>query len=705
MSANAQDMNNRLQDLGFNIPDTSVPVAPQNTQQAQQQQVPQQTRSIVDRMFGEDLSALTDLGAGSGFITGAAVGGSIAGPPGAIIGGTLGTVVGTGIGEDIRQLITGEYDFGMVLDKMAIAGYWEMLGPVAGKLYKGGRAALDSIRAGIKPSAEDMAMLRELDNFLRPLGAALTPGQLTGGGLYQGLENFAAAGFFTGKNFKELYKRQSDFLVNYFETEIAKMGKFLPEGGKVTKLNGEIFQEGINQGVRDLRAWAGPRYAEVDKLATGVSVDLSSVVNSAKAQIQRGLRSSAVDKNGNPIGKSTLGQSESVFKFLASRNTDNTFAGVFDTIQYLNRELRRAKSPGAGAAVDDEHVKYLSESIDQLHKVLDDAAETSGNKALIDLYNNTSTVYREGMASLADDAIAAAVKVDPEYAGEAIAKMGNVTAVEKAFEAADEIQKIRTMRLDQIRGLDDSAQLEALRRMAKDTKLEGWETMEPNQLFEALESVNSDGLKNAIKIGFADTIFMPLMKGKYVEKDTAQQALSTLANLQTDDKMRRTFQALFSPEEQAKFMQGLKWADRMEQAAAGNYSLMVRGQQSRGARDIIQNLGGFALFQADQMLASATGFIALTSPPFLARLATNGKLTEKLLKEMEKPLKKFSNGTLTLFDASAVFTLLASNALETDKVHPAFHSMVDPETNARQFYEEQAADMRLQAIGFQLEGI
>jgi len=650
--------------------------------------------SLVQQILGEDLAAVTDIGTGGGTLAGMAAGAPF-GPAGILIGGVAGAVGGTYFFDQIRQLFTGEQDFMESLDKSVNAGMWEMAGPILGNAGRVGKGALEKIRANIPINAEELTAVKQLQEALKRAGITLTPAQLTGSSFYQTLENYGAAGFFGQGRFEKLYEKQREFLDTTFRQLIDSTGR------ANRKLNGEMFQQTINQGLNDLRAWAAPRYAQVDELAGGLKIDLSEIVDEAADTVRQGYRSAAKDKNGKPTGVSTHGKAEEIYQFMASREKSNTFAGIFDSVKLLNRKLRAAQNPGAGKAVDEDYVRAITESLDTLHTAMDEAAESTGNKALMELYQTTSKVYKDGSNNFLQEGIAAAARVDPEFAGKQLFKQGAETMAQRAFSAIDEAVKVRKLRLQAIKELPEEQQKGALEFMGRDIFGENFKagTKSADELLEEFNNIDPEIIKNNLRAGYLQEMFSPVLRAGSRDGDTAKAALDALSKIKDNPADKATFEAIFTKRQQADIYRSLKWAEKMEKGAAGNFSLMVRGGQTRGAQNIFGGLASLGAFTYNEALGIAVGIGTLFSPPLIARFATRGEWTDDLIKQLENLHSKYNKGTFNHGDAAALFSILGNNSSPTDQL-PA--DLGDVQTPADSYYKKQAAEMRLRQAGMQL---
>ena len=655
-------------------------------------QAVQPERSLIDRMFGSDLGAVTDVGTLTGFGTGFALG-TPAGPPGQLIGGTLGAISGTAVGENLRQLFMGESDVAMVIDKATTAGWWELLGPAAASTLKVAKIAIEKARLGTsKLNAEEIQSLQELSGLMEQFktGLKLTPAQMTGSGFYQALENYGAAGFFSGKYYDDLYRDQRDFLVNYFDTQIAKTGD------PTAKLTGEMFQGAIAQGMRDLRAWARPRYTQLEEMSGNMPIDISDIVKGAKDQVVASYRS--VEKGGrSTLSPATLSHLEDI----STKRKSNTFGGIFDTIESLNSTIRQLENPGTGRASDERAIKAITATRDALEKRLEDAASASGNDEVIDLYRTTSGIYNDGVKVFRNSSIDAAVRVDPEFAGEAIAKNGAVTSVEAAFKAVDDISKYRQMRLDQIKEMPKDVQEGELLLLADEIGVQVF-NKDRDALIKELSEAGGETIKNNIRAGYMESLLQGIFKGQVTDVDTARSALATLAKIKSDPLKKRTFEAMLTEKQQTDLLKGLEWAQQMETAAAGNYSLMVRGMQSRGAQSAYgafttSTSGGVGYF--DPIVGASLGIMQLLAPGMIARRATNGTWSKAVEKRLTGIVTEYNAGRLDLQGLAGLYLYLGENALPGERVPPEYGEIDIP---ADVFYKSVAAELRLQAIGAQL---
>lgn len=622
MSMTPEEMTARMEQLRKELGIAPTPMPSQDVPMAQMPAQPPMASKpnvgVMELIAPYLPTALEAAGSLTGMARGAQAG-RLIGLPGAVGGGILGAFAGAGAGESLKNAIQGGGDVVDVLNTALTAGAFAAGGEAIVGTLTNGISAINKLRTGSDLQPEDLQNIRELQKALEAQGITLTPAQITQSGFQRSLEGIAISGFGGENTMRNLYEAQADFVLNRMESLIPNLGTASREEV------GQAFSSALRDAEAQLITWAKPKYAELDKLAVKAPVSLQSTQQTLRNAIAKGKYNRKVGE-----GSRLDPEVEALYKYVLGEKQNNDFRSTFQTISRLSSDLRKLQ--GRTTSPNDVYEKALRDTIESLHNDLAKAAERSGNTEILNKYKEVSQVYRESMKTLRDDAIRGLATKAPEYVGETIYRTGNVTTIKKAFEA-----------------IDKSVEL---------ARLAGETPVDPNVL------------KNQLRAGYLDALITPLQTAE----TTIPSAEKLLLSITKDAKKRDTFNAMFTPQQQAEIKKNLGWANLMEKGAAGNFSLLVRGKQSGALNNIAGKLaqaGAFAAGPASFALEPMSGAAAIAiiaAPSWLAKRAVSGKVSNKIIEKATGLIKKFDQGQFTSKDWGAWFGILADTAYDGDEV-------------------------------------
>jgi hypothetical protein len=577
---------------------------------------------LTTRLPQNIISSLPDIGESGGEAAGLAAGVrqgmALPGGPavklgGSAILGTLGAMTGVGAGETLRQLFQGESDPLKVINKVLESGLFSSAGEIVSLFGLAGRG-IEKLRNKENLSAEELASLDELQKSLQSAGITLTPGQLTSSNLQQTLEKVAISGFGGEAKFKSLYESQEAFI----RDELQRLVKL--SGNPDRKVTGQMFQDTLEKAEDDLIKWAEPKYKNLDAVAR----DINLSIQSTEQTLRNAKKKARVDRR--PGAPSRLdSEVETMYDYVLGNTRNMSFSSLFDTISYLTREQRKVNS-----RLDNRNPTLEKAYRDTIESLLGDArkaVEKSGDDKVMKLYDEVTTVYRESLKTLNDNAIKGIAAKQPEFVGEEIYRTGSVSSVEAAFKAVDEAAAL--------------------------AKRNG-------------EEFNPETVKNNIRAGYLRQLFVKAD----VNETSTETAAKLLRQLEGDDTMGDTFKAVLTPQQIGQVKRVLGWASTLEKQSAGNFSLIVRGRQSGALNQAVNEVGNAGAGIGFRPLLLASAATLVSSPLFLANRAVNGKATNKTLAQLKDFVTRYDAGKLDAGDISSFFLLLANDASESDYIPP-----------------------------------
>lgn len=549
--------------------------------------------------------------------------------PSAVVGGVVGAVTGRGVGETVADIAGDDVDVLETLGNMAEAGIWEAAGAGVFAAVGQGYRAIRNFRAGKELTEAEIKSIAELQELMKQQGTTLTPSQITQSGWQSTLEKIALAGFGGERSMQEIYLAQNAALKNIFDQEIKMFG------GTGREATGKAFTEAFEQVESELIKWAKPQYAEIDKLAKNAPMSFQSM----EQWIRGKLLSSGSNLRPNKYKTASISdlmtmqtrmrpEMEKELKTLLRNSRNITFSNAFDDIKRISGELRKLKSNSMQP--DKELEQFYSSLLDRYHTVLDTQAKKSGTQ-VYDKYKEVSTIYRESLETLRSKSMMSLVDKAPEKIGETVWANGNVTSVREAYRAIEEA--------------------------AKTAKMVGG------------KPVDVAGLRNRFKAGYLDSLFRQVQSEM---TDSATTKASTIfGKLAGDPKYADTFNAVLSKQEQARIKHVLGWAESLEKLGAGNFSLVVRGKQSAGLRQVMQGLTLTGTAGVIDPTLAVVGLSAAVTPAVLARWATSGNASEKAIQQLTGLAKKFNAGKWDpIRDGGALATLIGTMPLRQEDIPP-----------------------------------
>lgn len=525
---------------------------------------------------------------------------------------------GATIGESLRQIFQNENDPLKAIDKALESGLFGSAGEFITLFDTAGRG-IQRIRDGQNYTAEDIKAIDELVTEMAKDGITITPAQLIRSGFQQTMEKIAISGFGGEAKFGELYEAQETFLREYMKKMVKTTGN--PD----RKFTGEQFQSALQAMDDDLIKWAEPRFAELERRSEGLPIDLTQIVKDSNDALQKGARSG---KKG--AQRAMNSEVESLHMFLRGRKSNNTFAGAFDVVKELKGRLREAQSrtSASAKAPNQEYVRELTLTIESLLNTMGDAASATGNKDIIDLYKDTVDVYRRVSETANASALSGIATTQPEFVGEQLYRSGNVSSVEAAFKAIDE-------------------SVEAAKLAGK----------------KGDDLPDAETLKNNIRAGYLRELFTPIQTGEL----STERAIRLLQEL-NESKAGDTFNAVLTPKQIGDVKRALGWGRQLEQQAAGNFSLIVRGRQSGAFNQVANQIGNITQGQGLSGVVVATAATLMASPLFLANRAIKGDLTKDYLAKLKDYAVKFDTGKMDAGDIGQFLGFLASDLSEDEEI-------------------------------------
>lgn len=365
---------------------------------------------------------LQELGGLAGSVVGGALG-MVGGPLGIAAGSTLGAGVGGAGGEALAQYFGDEPISGKLITQAGVEeAAWDAGGNLvlkgAAKTLRFGADKLGFTKKDI-PDANAAAQA-----FLEKQGSSLPLSARTGANLDATLEGFA----YTPATFDLFAKKQKEITaaLQSGQKDVLKQFTVTPEfeqalrsGSSAQRASGEVLHNFMKTGADSLSKSVEPLYKEIfadtqSKVGTFPLNTWSSKLLQNPEALTAGQRTILKEINKLPpsVDFTTMHQIRS--RWLAEN---------------------RDKYSGAGTEKDSLASKTISQLVEQIDQAMDGSAAKTLSAETLDKYRKVTKTYREGIQSLDSEAVASAMKKNPEEVGGYLFSAGKETPIAELYKA------------------------------------------------------------------------------------------------------------------------------------------------------------------------------------------------------------------------------------------------------------------------------
>jgi hypothetical protein len=658
--SNKEKLNSELSALGFDVDametattsSKPAPASPLVPYSPVSQQVPQESMSFIDSLKEQVPDVLGFAGSMAPLLR-ATPAGRVASPFMKGVQSLAGGILGVGTGENLRQLMIEDGDPYKVLDKMTTEAMFGVVPEAVTQAFTTAKPALTKLRFNNQDSLtkEEMENLQYFFREMEMAGVPLTPAQLTGSEGQRILENIALAGIGGTGRMTDRYVAQNEWFDNYLDDIVETIGS------RNAEETGVQFQKAMDEAHEDLQAWAAPKFQEITEMAAGQKVNFEG----SRAWVEQG-RARAMLGREKAASPNELKEIMDLYKHLEGQMIDSPANGAFNLLRYLTTKQREIASDTTKTTTTVQ--KAYRDAIEEVLKDIDLSMQQTGNNPLLQYWKGVREVYKDTTDLINDEAVLKLVRLDPEFVGENIARQGNVTTLQKAFDAIDEAGKLA----------DEAGR-------GKISIGSG-------------SPVTAEQLKNNVRAGYIENLLLSARE----TQDTAKGGLAVLQSILKNNKTRRTFEQALTPEQQKSVRSALAFGTYLERNSAGNFSLIVRGAQSGQARKVgreaLNQDGIFSFGKA------ATAMAIIGAPSFLAKRAVEGKVSKRYMQEMSYLIDRFDKGQFTASDYARLMGFMVNNSSDFDDVPPEFAVRG---LTATEVYKKEQLDAELEDMGFSLD--
>lgn len=386
---------------------------------------------------------------------------------------------------------------------------------------------------------------------------------------------------------------------------------------------GTSLNQIINAGAKALKTEVKPFFDNLDANSKGITVKTQDVWQPAREAIDN---ATSLTKSGKAvgIGAETLSELQSI----ADLKNNLTFGQAHEFASNLKARIRELSDDTGATSVT---VGKLRKALGSLEGAMDDAAKKL-NPEFKNKYDAVIGEYRKGMSSLYPETLATLVKRDPEKIGQAITQTGNETKIKAVFQALNYAKQ-------------------------KDS------------------SVNTDAVKAGLRKGYLEG----LLAKKLDTPTSVEEATSILgkfkniANSLEQEKVRRTFDAIFEDPSHKKMIEDLLTAAKV--ASSGTKPSMLNLGSAAGLTGIYGGsvAGGVGLAGLAAIAGTQLGLGYILSRPSTTRMLLSiERMTQK---GQQSSANKLANKLLTQLETAGV-----ANAIQNTPQGPATEIAPMPET-------------------------
>lgn len=369
---------------------------------------------------------------------------------------------------------------------------------------------------------------------------------------------------------------------------------------------GTTLNQIISAGAKALKTEVKPFFDNLDTNSKGITVKTQDVWQPAREAIDN---ATALTKSGKAvgIGADTLSELQSI----ADLKNNLTFGQAHEFASNLKSRIRELSDETGATSVT---VGKLRKALGSLEGAMDEAANKL-NPAFKNKYDAVIGEYRKGMSSLYPETLATLVKRDPEKIGQAITQTGNETKIKAVFQA-----------LNYAKQKDSTVNTEAVKAGLRKGYLEG---------------LLAKNLDTPTSVEEATSIL-----GKF----------KNIANSLEQEKVRRTFDAIFESPEHKKMIDELLTAAKV--ASSGTKPSMLNLGSAAGLTGIYGGsvAGGVGLAGLAAIAGTQLGLGYILSRPSTTRMMLAiEKMTQK---GQQSQANKLANKLLTQLETAGVANVI-----------------------------------------------
>lgn len=667
MANNADDIFDQLLKSGPPVTSSPVPPSPVEEQPGMLSQSFQNASNLIDRynpFTGQDFAEM-----GGEMATAAAVAPVLQKVPNPLVRGAgyaLAAGVGTAGGQTLYKIGKDEpLDHGELLTSAALSAGFSGAGDA---IFAAGARIVNKIRQGKPLTEAEMAELKATNEVLQnsrikivetgsgfevkefgphekipenAIDVTLRPDQIVGG--FESLKAKIGKSSIRGEaKFEAFEEAQNKAYQQIWEqTELAFGGQDQVLFGGMVK----AAREQVKDATVDITE---PMFKRIDELAKDTYIDMTSVYKGAEEMLRSAGSNMKQNfktlKDGTTVFRykgqeykmttNLVAEVDGVVKNLANRmDTSVTFTDVMKDIQAVTNVIDLLPK-GSGPR------RQLEEVRNGIYEALDSQASKLGNE-VIDEWRVAKELYRNGMEGVMGEGY---FDIGDKILLSALEGNANGVAKQLIDEGEVGVRALNNFLDNAQRHLDE---------------------LNKYNLYNDLPPIQADLILDNFKGAYMYHTWNELATKGVDPKASVLEQFNRALGKETggDANVRNVAKEIFTTEEFGKFRQLLAVGARLEKIMAGNFSLMVRGQQSAGLREAGADVVDIATGQGtvSSILGGALHVMKYLVPEILAKSATDPKRSQQILSSMNELHSSQKSGKWGAQDWSRMAVILGDN--------------------------------------------
>lgn len=444
---------------------------------------------------------------------------------------------------------------------------------IGGKAFKVGKEYLQSRNMFSSAGQIGLDLKQQIQQLLQEEGASLTRFQAEPSAVRKTAESVARSGV-TGQS---IFNKQQELVDAALTSSRNKILNGLTETPREAIQTGKEYLQILEDADKALSDAVAPFYKNLADRSKNVLVDFNPIKNKAFSTLESAKKLTETGNAATILGDDVAKELNNISNVVS----DLTFEQAHQYRSILNKRLRSLRSE---VGPDSPVIAKLSEAVKMLDTQMDEAAKRL-DPTLLQEYRATSALYKESITELYPDLLQSIIQKAPERIGEAIFKSGNVSQIQDAYKALARAKKLNP-------------------------------------------DINVAQVKADLQRGYLESFF-----GQEGSAITAE-SLAALSKKLTDPKFKRTFEATLDEGTQNRIKLLASAGKLASEKPGAALSLFVAGKQADAVALLgAAAAGGSALAGGlDPITAGAIGAGLLFTPRVLAKMSTNPKAVNQILK-------------------------------------------------------------------------
>jgi hypothetical protein len=458
---------------------------------------------------------------------------------------------------------------------------------LGGKAYRVSKEYLQSRNMFSSAGQTALDLKQQIQQLLQEEGATLTRFQAEPSAIRKTAESVARSGI-SGQN---IFNKQQELVNTALTSTRDKILGSLTQTPREAIATGKEYLQILEDADKALSDAVAPFYKNLADRSKNILVNFNPIKNKAFTTLEETKKLTETNNAATILGDDVAKELTNISNVVS----DLTFDQAHQYRSILNKRLRSLRNE---VGPDSPVIAKLSEAVKMLDTQMDEAAKKL-DPTLLQEYRATSQLYKDSITELYPDLLQSIIQKAPERIGEAIFKSGNVSQIQDAYKALARAKKL-----------------------------------DPN--------INVAQVKADLQRGYLESFF-----GQEGTEITAE-SLANLSKKLTDTKFKRTFEATLDKPTQDRIKLLASAGKAASEKPGAALSLLVAGKQADGVALLAAAAAGGGLASgADPLVSAMVGAGLLFTPKVLAKMSTNPKAVNQILKlDAEQKKTGFTGGNV-----------------------------------------------------------